>query len=114
MSKTDRIEERVKIRLDKALANNAWQLIFHGAIVHHISMSTLDHSLRLKNNSRQRQPAKKLFRFEEMWLRDPRYSEVVQESWHEVTDLEQDGEWPCEAKNRLTAKQTTIVGATTQ
>lgn len=84
--KTDRVEGRMKIRLDRALANNAWRLLFHGATVHHISMSTSDHSmlsLRLKDDRHSRQKDKKLFRFEEMWLSDPRCSEVVQESWQE-------------------------------
>ncbi|XP_030939957.1 uncharacterized protein LOC115964862 [Quercus lobata] len=76
----------MRIRLDKALANNAWRLLFHGATVHHISMSTSDHSmlsLRLRDDRHSRQKDKKLFWFEEMCLSDPRCSEVVQDSWQE-------------------------------
>lgn len=79
-SKTGHIKGRLKIRLDKALANNAWWLLFHGAVVHHISMSTSDHSmlsLHLKSNCHHQRPVKKLFWFEEIWLRDPHCSEVV-------------------------------------
>lgn len=76
----------MRIRLDRALANNAWRLLFHGATVHHISMSTSDHSmlsLLLKDDHHGRRKDKKLFRFKEMWLSDPHCSEVVQESWQE-------------------------------
>lgn len=82
-SKTDCVEGQMRIRLDRALANNAWRLLFHGATVHHISMSTSDHSmlsLHLRDDRHSRQKDKKLFRFEEMWLSDPRCSEVVQDS----------------------------------
>ena len=72
-SKTDCVEGRMRIILDRALANNAWRLLFHGAAVHHLSMSASDHSmlfLRLRDDCHNRQKDKKLFRFEEMWLSD--------------------------------------------
>ena len=84
--KTDRLEGSLRIRLDRALADNAWRLIFTSAVVHHIPMSTLDHymlSLHLQDDHHNRRKNKRLFRFEEMWLRDPRCFEVVQEAWQE-------------------------------
>ena len=68
-SRTDHVEGQMRIRLDKALANNAWRLLFHGAAVHQISMSTSDHSmlsLCLKDDRHNRRTNKKLFWFEEM------------------------------------------------
>ena len=83
-SKIDRLEGSLRIRLDKALANNAWRLIFTSAVIHHIPMSTSDHSmlsLHLQDDRHNHRKNKRLFQFEEMWLRDPRCSKVVQEAW---------------------------------
>ena len=65
-------EGRIHIRLDRALANNAWKLLFPGSTVHHIPMSSSDHSL-LSIRMQQPHPPRRsssqpLFRFEAMWL----------------------------------------------
>ena len=79
-------EGRIHIQLDRALANSAWKLLVPKAAVHHVSMSFSDHSMfaiRL-NQPRSQQPrSKPLFRFEAMWLQDPRCAEIVQDAWHE-------------------------------
>ena len=79
-------EGRISIRLDRALATNAWKSKFPRALVQHLPMSTSDHSMiaahlppsktRLK---RPRLPS----RFEAMWLCDPRCAEIVEEVWME-------------------------------
>ncbi|XP_075645208.1 uncharacterized protein LOC142616209 [Castanea sativa] len=74
------------IRLDQALATADWCSLFSGTTVHHISMSSSDHSLLsvrfLPFNTKPRPPGR-LFRFEAMWLGDPRCTEVVQEAWQD-------------------------------
>ena len=44
-SKNNGEEGWIRVRVDQALANNEWQAKFQGAAVHHIAMSTSDHSL---------------------------------------------------------------------
>lgn len=77
----------LQIRLDRALANHAWKSKFMGAEVHHVNMSTSDHSLLALRLPTKRggknHRGQKLFRFEAMWLRDPQCDEVVQKAWYE-------------------------------
>ena len=77
----------MRIRLDRTLANHAWKSKFVGVEVHHVPMSTLDHSLlalRLPKEEEDRNcRGQRLFKFEAMWLRDPQCDEVVQEAWYE-------------------------------
>lgn len=86
-SKNQPEKGRIKIRLDRALASTMWKGKFWKAMVHHIAMSTSDHSLlalRLaKNSGLNIWARKKLFQFEAMWLRDPRCDEVIQEAWQD-------------------------------
>ena len=85
-SKNNGSQGHLCIRLDIALVNTTCKQLFQGAVVHHLSPSTSDHymlSLRIRNNRHCRRPFKKFFKFEEMWLRDLRCIEVVEDSWHE-------------------------------
>ena len=71
---------RIHIRLDQALATHAWKSLFRGASIHHISMSTSDHSMLvvyLPTIKPHHSPHRCPFRFEAMWLRDPRCAEMV-------------------------------------
>lgn len=82
-SKNNGVEGRIRVRLDRALINNDWLTKFPGTKFHHIDMSTSDHHLLVLGfpipKSRSRGGGK-LFRFEEMWLQDPRCDKVVQEA----------------------------------
>ena len=63
-------EGRIYIHLDRALANNAWKLLFLGSTVHRIPMSSSDHSMlsiRMQQPSPYRRPrSRPLFHFEAM------------------------------------------------
>ena len=76
--------ESVWARLDRALANEEWMTKFANAKVVHISTIKSDHCmfcLQWDRNTRSRMRTGKLFRFEAMWLHDPRCLEVVSEAW---------------------------------
>lgn len=57
--------------------------LFHAAKLHHLTSSASNHSPLLLSLARKNktQP-RKLFRFESMWLKDPRCKEVVLEAWN--------------------------------
>ncbi|KAK9990736.1 hypothetical protein SO802_025721 [Lithocarpus litseifolius] len=76
--------EQIRERLDKALATTKWLNLFPEAKLHHLTSSASDHSLLLlKLVQRSRRRPKKLFRFESIWLKDPRCEEVVMEAWND-------------------------------
>ncbi|XP_075651332.1 uncharacterized protein LOC142621846 [Castanea sativa] len=86
-SRNHPIDGRIHIRLDRALASSAWKSSFPGAIVHHLAMSTSDHSMlsvHLPSSGPRRRFTKTSFRFKAMWLRHPGCVDVVQEAWLEV------------------------------
>ncbi|XP_023899983.1 uncharacterized protein LOC112011880 [Quercus suber] len=79
-------EGRIHICLDRALATATWKRNFPETVVHHLSMSTSDHSMLavclpiLKPRQKRYHPP---FCFEAMWLQDPRCAEVIEEAWME-------------------------------
>ena len=76
---------QIRERLDRVVASSAWAERFREARVHHLSNSASDHSvLALHFFLKQRKRFKrKLFRFESMWLSDPRCENVVKNAWEE-------------------------------
>ena len=67
------------------MATPSWFDIFPDAKVFHLTSSVSDHSpltLRMALNMRKRK-AKRMFRFEAMWLKDQGCEEVVQKAWED-------------------------------
>ena len=82
--------DSVWARLDRALANEEWMRKFANARVVHISTIESDHCmlcLQWGHDTRNRMNTGKLFRFEAMWLRDPRCPEVVSDAWERGLSL---------------------------
>ena len=72
------------IRLDRALATSEWYANFANAKLHHLSTTASDHcilALRWNQGEKRWNRGVKPFRFEAMWLRDPRCAEVVSDAW---------------------------------
>ena len=74
----------VRERLDRALASTNWEARFPQMQLHHKPDSSSDHCILVlkdvqKNNKKRRR--KKLFRFEEMWLKEGSCTEVVEKAW---------------------------------
>ena len=74
----------VRERLDTALVLTSWAARFPQMQLHHKPDSLSDHCILVlkdvrKNNKKWRR--KKLFRFEEMWLKEGTCTEVVKEAW---------------------------------
>ena len=71
----------IKERLDRGLGNAEWATLFPSAEVHHLPRVKSDHCpILLSTDPRERKPPKP-FRFEQMWLTDPTFPTLVDESW---------------------------------
>lgn len=86
-SRNHLVEGRIHIRLGRALATTSWKALFQKPTVHHISMSTSDHSMLAVSlqpySHNHQQWTQHPFQFEVMWLWDPWCTEVVQDAWNE-------------------------------
>ena len=85
-SRNHPVDGQTYIRLDWALATIAWKSLFQNTVVQHVPTSASDHFMLIVNlpSIRHRQPkSQPPFRFEAMWLRDPRCAKVIQEAWME-------------------------------
>ncbi|KAL2933509.1 Aspartate--tRNA ligase 1 cytoplasmic [Bienertia sinuspersici] len=85
-------DQNIQERLDRFLANDLWKEYFPGSFVTHLTKRRSDHLpiLLLMQGcpkGRKEQRKKKLFRFEEMWLREESSEEVVKKAWEGVGDL---------------------------
>ena len=75
---------RVLERLDRSFATSDWLLRFPNCRVHHMHAVFSDHRplwMELNPSARTMRPKRKQFRFEAMWLMDPRCEEQVQQAW---------------------------------
>lgn len=87
-------EENIQERLDRFLANRTWRMAFPGSFVSHLTKRNLDHLpilLTLKGCPKVKKPKRrrKLFRFEEMWMREEESTEVIEEAWKEGASVKE-------------------------
>ncbi|KAL2926353.1 hypothetical protein RDABS01_011626 [Bienertia sinuspersici] len=79
-------DHNVQERLDRFLANQLWKDLFLGSFVTHLSRRRSDHlpiMLCLKGYPRAKneRKKKKLFKFEEIWLKENMCEEIIKEAW---------------------------------
>ena len=81
----------VRERLDRALVSTNWAASFPQMQLHHKLKSSSDHCVLIlkdvQNNKRNRR-WKKLFYFEEMWLKEESCAGVVEDAWHKGVSKE--------------------------
>ncbi|KAF4359926.1 hypothetical protein G4B88_028677 [Cannabis sativa] len=70
-----------RARLDRGLVTTDWRLLFPAAIVNHLSSSVSDHRPILLDTNGGVMCKGRLFKYENMWNRDPRSCWVVKEAW---------------------------------
>lgn len=85
-------EANLQERLDRFFANQEWKDMYGGAFVSHLDKRRSDHlplclSLRPKVVVEKAKKRRKLFRFEEMWLRDESCEEMVVKAWEAGSDV---------------------------
>ena len=75
------LQTTIKERLDRGLGNAEWATLFPSVEIHHLPRVKSDHCpILLSTDPRERRPPKP-FRFEQMWLTDPTFPTLVDESW---------------------------------
>ncbi|KAL2903988.1 hypothetical protein RDABS01_002698 [Bienertia sinuspersici] len=82
-SGTDNVQER----LDRFLANKLWRGTFPSSLVNHLPKRKSDHlriilNIRGPRNRVKEKKKVKLFRFEEMWLKELSCEDIVKQSWN--------------------------------
>jgi hypothetical protein len=79
--------DNVKVRLDRGLASLAFFDMFRDTKVWHVQTTESDHCCMVlecyRNRPRQRW-ARRHFRYENMWCRDPSYMRVVEAAWQDL------------------------------
>ena len=81
-------ENRIQLRLDRALATHEWIVKFSGMRVFHLVDSTSDHCALLLNSSPpHRSPRIKRFHFEALWTKNRECREIIDSSWGVGSDL---------------------------
>uniref|UniRef100_A0A803LZT1 Endonuclease/exonuclease/phosphatase domain-containing protein n=1 Tax=Chenopodium quinoa TaxID=63459 RepID=A0A803LZT1_CHEQI len=84
--------ENIQERLDRFLANCEWRERFPGSFVTHLTKRKSDHlpillCVKEALNTPKKRKKKKLYRFEELWLRDENCSSIISEAWERGGDL---------------------------
>ncbi|XP_074359582.1 uncharacterized protein LOC141698981 [Apium graveolens] len=71
-------------RLDKGFANKEWIDLFPSDVVQVHEVSTSDHMpLCLQLNMRVYMPKGRRFRFENMWIHETEYKNIIQDCWND-------------------------------
>nr|XP_023891716.1 uncharacterized protein LOC112003738 [Quercus suber] len=81
-------ENRIQLRLDRALANTEWLGKFDGMRVYHLVDSTSDHcALLLTDTPPHRVSNAKRFHFEALWTKNEECRNIIESSWGMGVDL---------------------------
>jgi len=72
----------IKERLDRGLRNTKWKLLFPRSEIHHLPRTKSDHCPILLDFEPPTRKSTKPFKFEQMWLTNPSFSKLVENSWN--------------------------------
>uniref|UniRef100_A0A803NMC7 Reverse transcriptase domain-containing protein n=1 Tax=Cannabis sativa TaxID=3483 RepID=A0A803NMC7_CANSA len=70
-----------RARLDHGLASPDWRILFPNAVITHLSATGSDHRPLLLDTTAGVNCKRRSFKYENMWMRDPRCVWVVKEAW---------------------------------
>lgn len=76
----------IRDRLDRALCNNDWHLLYPNTKIFHLPITHFDHCPVLLNLNPRLRRTVRPFRFESIWFSDPSLFCVVKESWSNSTN----------------------------
>lgn len=74
----------IRERLDRALANDAWNNLFKNTVVQHLNYYKSDHRpilMSIEEEQVQERSGPSLLRFEARWLKEKDFAEIVQSAW---------------------------------
>lgn len=78
-------------RLDRALCNSEWHLLFQDSVVHHMPRLYLDHRpLVIELSNKQNTQVQAKFHFQVTWVAHKDFNTFVQQTWSNSGDLESD------------------------
>lgn len=85
-------DDNLQERLDRFFATPSWRAFFPGSIVLHLCKRKSDHLpllLCIKGDMKipKKKRRRKLYRFEEMWLRDESCAEIIIGAWERNGDI---------------------------
>ena len=86
----------VKVRLDRAVANNSWRDLFTHAKVQHLVAPSSDHLpilLRCSREEPRQEHGRRCRQYEVMWERDPTLPEVILNAWKDLGAMLKLGEF---------------------
>ena len=72
----------IRERLDRAISNPGWRLTFPKASVFHLGAINSDHAPLLADTNPNDDFCSRPFRFEAMWVRNPRCGGIIKEAWN--------------------------------
>lgn len=84
-------ERNIKVRLDRAFANEAFADLYRDIRVWHMQTTKSDHCcliIECNCGKRRRRRERKNFWYENMWRRDPSYLKLIGDSWGEASSIQ--------------------------
>ena len=70
----------IKESLDRGLGNSEWKIHFPRMEIHHLPCTKSDHCPILMDTDPPKSKSHKPFKFEQIWLTDPSFSNLVKKS----------------------------------